>query len=236
MPVFDCSRDVVLPARPELVWEAVATPGGNAGWLFPPHDDTGGEGATVSDPPKRFTVRQAQGDWFNEVRFEIEDRGDGTSALRYTHRGVFPPEGFDAQNEAIQQHTDFYLHTLGEYLAHFPGRRASYIGDVPGGIVGPPSSATPDGFRRLQRALGLEDAASEGDSVQLRPEGLEPIDGTVDYLRENFVGIRTADALYRFFGRNAFGAPVGVSIHSFNGGDSGATKQAWQRYLNASLA
>ena len=157
--------------------------------------------------------------------------------MRYVHCGVFPPEAFATQNEAIQQHTDFYLHTLGEYLEHFQGRPATYIGEVPGGIRGPASSATPNSFMRLRRALGLDDHLSEGDSVRLTPEGIEPIEGVVDYLRADFMGIRTADALYCFFGRNAFGGPVAMSIHHFSIGlDPGKIKQNWQQYLNTTLA
>jgi hypothetical protein len=51
------------------------------------------------------------------------------------------------------------------------------------------------------------------------------------------VGIRTTDALYCFFGRNAFGRPVGMSIHSFaDDVDAEVTKQDWQRWLTAALA
>jgi hypothetical protein len=237
MPEFDCSRQIVVPARSERVWEAVATTDGNAAWLFPNEIDPDGAGAKTWEPPHRFAIRQEQGDWFNSLEFIIEDRGDGTSALGYAHCGVFTPEGFDTQNEAIQQHTDFYLHTLGEYLEHFDGRPATYIGEVPGGIQGPLTSVSPDGFKRLQRALGLEEMVTEGDSVRLTPEGLESLDGVVDYLRPNFVGIRTADELYCLFGRNAFGGPVGISIHSFaDDVDAAATRQNWQRWLNAALA
>jgi hypothetical protein len=236
MPEFDCSREITLPAAPDRVWEAVATTEGNAGWLFPNEIEPGGAGAQAWDPPRHFGIRQEQGDWFNDLQFLIEDHGDGTSALRYAHCGVFPPEVFETQNEAIQQHTDFYLHTLAEYLEHFQGRPVTYIGDVPGGIQGPSGSATPDGFKRLQRALGLDDDVSEGDSVRLTPAGLEPIEGVVDYLRANFMSIRTEDALYCFFGRNAFGGPVAVTIHAFrDGADPDKIKQDWQEYLNSTF-
>jgi hypothetical protein len=237
MPEFDCSRQIVLPAGPERVWEAVATTEGNAAWLFPNEIDRAGVGAKAWDPPRRFAIRQEQGDWFNALEFIIEDRGDRTSALRYVHCGVFPPEGFDTQNEAIQQHTDFYLHTLGEYLEHFDGRPVTYVGEAPGGIQGPLTSATPDGFKRLQQALGLDEQVSEGDSVRLTPEGLAPVEGVVDYLRSNFMGIRTADALYCFFGRNAFGGPVAMTIHLFaKGVEPQKIKHGWQEYLNTTLA
>ena len=52
--------------------------------------------------------------------------------------------------------------------------------------------------------------------MRLTPDGLAPIEGVVDYLHPNFLGIRTADAFYRFLGRNAFGAPVGITLHDFS--------------------
>ena len=237
MPEFDCSREITLPAPPERVWDAIATAAGNAAWLFPNDMDPSGAGAKAWDPPTHFATRQEQGDWFNELDFVIEDRGNATSALSYSHCGVFAPEQFETQNEAIQQHTDFYLHTLSEYLHHFDGRPVTYIGDVPGGIQGPATSATPDAFERLQRALGLGPGAGEGDHVSLTPDGLGAIEGVIDYLQPNFMGIRTDDALYCFFGRNAFGGPVALSIHSFAPDvDPEKTAHDWQQFLTATFA
>jgi hypothetical protein len=237
MSEFDCSREVVLPGAPDRVWEAVATAEGNAGWLFPNEMEADGAGAAAWEPPKHLAIRQEQGNWFNDLQFLIEDRGNGRSALRYVHRGVFPPEAFETQNEAIQQHTDFYLHTLGEYLEHFQGRPVTYVGEVPGGIQGPASSSTPDSFKRLQQALGLDEQLGEGDSVRLTPDGVDPLEGVIDYLRPNFMGIRTGDALYCFFGRNAFGGPVALSIHHFGDGiDASRIERSWQQYLNTTLA
>ena len=234
MPEFECSREIVLPATPEQVWDAVATTAGNAAWLFPNEIDP--EGATVWDPPHRFAIRQQQGDWFNALEFVIEGREGGTSVLRYMHSGIFV-DNWDTQYDAVQQHTDFYLHTLSEYLEHFTGRTATYVGGGPGGLQGPPTSATSDGFQRLQQALGLGAQASQGDPVRLTPKGLEPLDGVVDYLQPNFLGIRTADALYRFFGRNAFGGPVAISVHVFDDGVTAEkTTHDWQNWLDTTLA
>jgi hypothetical protein len=79
MPEFDCSRDVVVPAAPERVWEAVATTEGNAAWLFPNEIDADGAGAKAWDPPHRFAIRQEQGDWFNALECVIEARDGGTT-------------------------------------------------------------------------------------------------------------------------------------------------------------
>jgi hypothetical protein len=235
-PEFECRREVVLPASPEDVWDAVATAAGQAAWLFPSPMEPDGAGATVWDPPHHFAVRAEQGDWFNALEFRIEAREGGTTLLRYVHSGIFVDD-WDTQYDAVQQHTDFYLHTLGQYLRHFNGRGATYVGGGPGGIQGPPSSATPDGFRRLGLALGLDQSSAEGDQARLTPEGLKPVQGILDYLRPNFMGVRSADSLYCFFGRNAFGAPVGMSIHVFDDDvDAKKVEREWQVWLNTALA
>jgi hypothetical protein len=233
---FEIRREIVVAADPEQVWEAVATAAGNAGWLFPNEVGADRADTTAWDPPRHFAVRQEQGEWFNAVEYEIEGREGGTSLVRYAHSGIFVDD-WDNQFDAADAHTDFYLHTLGQYLEHFGDRTVTYIGETPAGVQGPPASATPDGFKRLQHALGLSAELREGDPVRLTPEGLDPIDGVVDFARPNFIGVRTADALYRFFGRNAFGAPVGMSIHMFaDGVEPEQTKQTWQRWLDTALA
>jgi hypothetical protein len=233
---FECNREVHLAASPEEVWEAVATKAGNAAWLFPNEIDPEGAATTTWDPPRRFATRQEQGDWFNALEFVIEGREGGTTLLRYMHSGIFVDD-WDSQYDAVQQHTDFYLHTLAEYLAHFKGRTVTYIGDAPQGIDGPPSSAGPDGFERLQRALGLGPDVAEGDHVTLTPAGRDPIDGVVDYRRPNFLGVRSEDALYCFFGRNAFNHAVGMAVHSFaDDVDPDECKRAWKECLETVLA
>jgi hypothetical protein len=80
--------------------------------------------------------------------------------------------------------------------------------------------------------LGLGGEAAEGDRVSIALDGLEPVAGVVDYLRPNFIGIRTDAALCRFFARGAFGGPVGVVVHDFRDGvDVEAAKQAWKDWL-----
>jgi uncharacterized protein YndB with AHSA1/START domain len=238
---FEIRREVQLPASPEEVWEAVATAAGNAAWLFPGGEVEGEsrEGATTADgstitawdPPHRFAVRaEGEGGWFNALEYVIEGR-EGSTTLRYAHSGIFVDD-WDNQYDAVNQHTDFYLHTLGEYLAHFRGRSATFVGDVPGGISGPPASAEPGAYVRLREVLGLGGEAAEGDRVSIALDGLEPVAGVVDYLRPNFIGIRTDDALCRFFARGAFGGPVGVVVHDFRDGvDVEAAKQAWKDWL-----
>jgi uncharacterized protein YndB with AHSA1/START domain len=232
---FEIVREVELQATPEQVWDAVSTDAGQAGWLFPtPLPPYGAEGSPIQvwNPPNHLVVRQEFPGGFNALEYTIEGRGGGTTTLRYVHSGIFDEEGWDDQYDAVRQHTDFYLHTLGQYLEHFAGRTATYVGDVPGGIEAPEASMQPDGFDRLKAALGV-DGASEGDQVNLDLGDAGRLDGTVDYLRGPFLGVRTSDGLYRFFGRNAFGGPVGLVLHDFGGGDAEQTKRALKAWLDS---
>jgi uncharacterized protein YndB with AHSA1/START domain len=220
---FEVRREVELPGTPEQAWEAVSTEAGLASWLFP---QPVGEGTQAWEPPHHLAVRiDGEGGWFNALEYTIEGREGGTT-LRYVHSGIFDDTGWDDQYDAVSQHTDFYLHTLAQYLAHFAPRTATYVGEVPGGLSAPEASMRPDGFDRLKRALGVEGLA-EGEPVRL-----EFGDGVLDYNRGNFLGIRTGDGLYRFFGRNAFGGPVGLALHDFGGGDAAQRKQALQAWLD----
>lgn len=233
---FECKREVILPAEPERVWEAVSTQEGVTAWQFPSPVPGLGDGATAWDPPHHFGVRMEQGEWFNALEYVIEGRGGGTSVLRYVHSGVFMDD-WDNQYDAVSQHTDFYLHTLGQYLQYFDGRPATYIGEVPGGLQGPDRSSGEDGFDRLRAALGVDADVTDGQTVTLPVDEPGPTDGVVDYAAPHFLGVRTSNGLYRFFGRNAFGSPVGMSIHLFGPmDDPDVVRSAWQGWLVRSLA
>jgi uncharacterized protein YndB with AHSA1/START domain len=228
---FEVRREVGLPGTPEQAWEAVSTDAGLASWLFPQAVTPRGDAIRTWDPPHHLVVREEGEGWFNALEYTIEGREGGTT-LRYVHSGIFDDEGWDDQYDAVSQHTGFYLHTLGQYLGHFSPRTATYVGDVPGGISGPEASARPDGFERLKAALGVH-GASEGEQVNLDLGAAGRVDGVLDYARGNFLGIRSGDGLYRFFGRNAFGGPVGLALHDFSGGDAAQAKQALKTWLDS---
>ena len=67
----------------------------------------------------------------------------------------------------------------------------------------------------LRPALGIGDGAAVGDPVHAGLGGAGALDGVIDYLTPEFIGVRTKDSLYRFFGRNHFGSVVGLSGHVF---------------------
>ncbi|GHF86982.1 hypothetical protein FHX82_004541 [Amycolatopsis bartoniae] len=219
---FEIKREVVLPAEPEDVFAAVTT--GTAGWMFPtPAPDPADPAVRNWEPPHRYTVRQESEDWFNALDFIIEARDGGTATLRYVHSGIFTDD-WDNQYDGASKHTDFYHHTLAQYLQYFRGRSAEYVE-----LSGPEQSAHPTALEAVKKSLGIN-----GETVRLDLPGLDPVEATVDYLNPYFIGLRTPDALHRIFGRNHFGGTVDVSVHLF-GTDAGV-EQAWQQFLNGVFA
>ncbi|MBJ8344255.1 SRPBCC domain-containing protein [Antrihabitans sp. YC2-6] len=232
MPEFKIQRQVVLHASPQEVFDAITA--GTAGWMFPTGGDPAIDGTQPDadpvvawEPPNKFAVRQEADGWFNALEYLIEARDGSTATLRYVHSGIFTDD-WDNQYDGAGRHTDFYLHSLGQYVRHFPGRPVTYVS-----ADGPQGSATPDGVDILRRAIGLGATAQVGDAVTFDVPGLGTIDAEVDYANDYFIGLRSADTLYRFYGRNHFGGTVDAAHHIFDPtADQEATQAAWQAWLD----
>lgn len=231
---FEVVRALELPAAPEDVWTAITAD--VAAWQFPsgmafPADGSSpGEPVVAWDPPRLLAIRtEAPDGTFNALEYALESASGGTAHLRYVHSGILG-DGWEDQYDAIGAHTDFYLHTLGQYLQHFRGRPVTYVGQPSAGITATaPGAGAPDAMDTLRLALG---AKAVGDTVSTPLGVAGRLDGVVDYATPDFLGVRTADALYRFFGRNAFGGTVGLSVHSFAPVDAAAQEALLQRWLD----
>jgi hypothetical protein len=233
---FEIAREFEVDAGPEEVWGAVTT--GTAGWLWPMEYEPRRGGAapfggtvTAWEPPHRLTGRSQSPEGvgnqtFNQLDHVIEPREGGGAWVRYVHSGIFVDD-WENQYDGANKHTDFYLHTLRQYLEHFTGLPAAYAA-----IDGPAASSGATGFATVRHALGLSQGTPVGASVRVQVPGLEPLDAVVDYHNDYFIGLRTGDAMYRFFGRNAWGAPIGVSVHDFAAAaDPKRTESVWQNWL-----
>ncbi|MGW0839858.1 SRPBCC family protein [Streptomyces sp. NPDC002787] len=237
---FEIAREFEVDATPEQVWEAVTA--GTGGWLWPmeaPEPRVGGKGPFGSEvvawnPPHRYTnrVEDVEGiseQTLNQLDYTIEPRDEGRRAwVRYVHSGIFVDD-WDNQYDGAAKHTEFYLHTLRQYLTRFAGRRITAFAT----FDGPETSGTPDALITVARALGLTDDTAEGARVQAKGPDGQLLDAVVDYRNPYFIGLRTDDALIRFFGRNHWGYRVGMSVHDFApGADAKADETAWQGWLN----
>ncbi|WP_033283152.1 SRPBCC family protein [Streptomyces sp. NRRL F-525] len=237
---FEIVYEFEVDATPEEVWAAITD--GTGGWLWPMEYDAenrvGPFGSTLTnfDPPHRLTARTEDVGFpiqsLNQIDETIEPRDGGRRAwVRYVHSGIFTDD-WDNQYDGASKHNAFYLHTLREYVTHFAGRAVAFAT-----LNGPDASIAPDALEVTARALGLADDTAEGARVQARgPEG-QLLDAVLDFRSPYFIGLRTDGALIRFFGRNQWGAPVGVSVHDFApGADAKANELAWQNWLDGVFA
>ncbi|GAA4226874.1 hypothetical protein GCM10022254_13140 [Actinomadura meridiana] len=242
---FEIVREYEVAATPAQVWDAVTT--GSGAWLWPMEFEPrlGGVVAgigviTAWDPPHRLTSRaedpnglQGRPQTLNQVDHLIEPREGGRAAwVRYVHSGIFT-DNWDDQYDGAGRHTDFYLHTLRQYLLHFTGLPA-----VHSDVQGPEASTKRGSFAEVGRALGVG-GATVGDTVRVDLPGTGPVDAVLDYSDGHFLGLRTGDAMYRFFGRDAWGAPVGLALHRFATDAASSqeqARQAWQSWLDGLYA
>jgi hypothetical protein len=233
---FEIVREFEVEAAPEEVWEAITS--GTGGWLWPMEYEPREGGAApfggivaAWDPPHRLIGRTEDPEGvpqtFNQLDNLIEPREGGGSWVRYVHSGIFVDD-WENQYDGADKHTDFYLHTMRQYLLHFAGRPVAFAT-----VDGPAAAGAPDALDTAALALGVPARAAQGDTVRFTPAGgADPVDAVLDYRNPYFIGLRTEQAMYRVFGRNHFGATVGVSVHDFApGADADRIGADWTRWL-----
>ncbi len=245
-------KEVALDASPAQVWEAVATGPGIDSWYMGHSQVEPGVGGTVRteigggalestvilwEPPQRFAYRglASEDGRFLAFEFQIAGQSGGRTALRLVTSGFLPGDDWEAEYDAMTSGGDLYFRTLIAYLTHFRGRTAWPIS-----AYGPPAADWAQARQLLTAALGLPGDVAEGDPVRCTlAAGLPPIDGVVDYVSADHLGVRTADALYRFL-RGFYGSGVVVNHHVFREGqdqqDRAAAHQAWQDWLTHEFA
>jgi uncharacterized protein YndB with AHSA1/START domain len=238
---FELRKEIILDATPEQVWEAIATGPGIDAWFMGRNQVEPREGgrssmtigehtveATVTawEPPRRFADRGPSPDGSTFMAFEwlIEGREGGGTVLRLVQSGVLGDD-WETEYDAFDKGWDMYLHQLGQYLRYFRGRPAT-----PVTAMGPGPDDAERAWARLRSGLGLTGKPAEGDRVRLTPEGLDPVEGVVDYLSPEFLGVRADDGLYRFF--RGFDGLIFLGHHLFADVDPGQAEANWQRWLD----
>ena len=246
---FDIELETTLPATPEQVWEAIATGPGIDSWFMGRNEieareggsasmDTGGhrEEAVVTayDPGKRLALRTSPDADGRFMAFEylVEGREGGSTVLRVVHSGLL---GDDWQDEydALRRGWPFHLHTLHEYLAHFPGRTA-----VPVFGMAPTAGRTPEEVQtRLASALALTapiaTGARTGAGTHGGPADLPVVDAEVVWADSERFALRSADALYTFH----HGSGLALMFHHLFAPATGAAEAeaAWQQWLTHTI-
>lgn len=228
---FRISKEVLLEATPEQVWESIATEAGLAAWFQPAPVDPASELVTAWEPGRRLAIRTpaAADGSVHAFEYLIEARDGGSTVLRFVHSGFAGDDWGDEYEPVTSGGWDMYLYTLAQYHRHFSGRRAVYAE-----AEGPASSAVPGAWPALAAALGAAGPAEPGADVSIELPGTGRLAGVIDYATANFIGLRTPDALIRFHGRWGLGMPVAVSHHAYGGSfDAEAAKRAWTAWLKS---
>ena len=227
---FDIRKEITLDAAPELVWEAVATGAGLAAWFMPMELDPDSPMVTSWEPGRRLAIRTPPGPdgSFQAFDYRLEAAGPGRVVLRFAHSGFTGDDWGDDFEVATDAGWDMYLHTLGQYLLHFPGHPALYLE-----AEAPPASADATAWPRLVAALGLTEPVELGAAVRFDLPGVGPVEGVVDYATPTFIGLRAPLALIRFHGRAAAKMPVAVSQHTYVATfDIASAQHGWERWLS----
>jgi len=244
---FEVRKEIELDATPEEVWEAITTGPGIDSWFMGRNEVEPREGGTarmtlpvwtlesivtVWDPPNRFVIQTGEEADGRLMAFEyvIEARGGGSTVLRFVHSGFLPGDDWETEYDALKSGDPMYLHKLAQYLKWFRGRTAT-----PVDVYGPQVADREQAWAVLRRGLGLTGAVAEGDRVRLTPDGLAPIEGVVDFVSPETLGVRTGDGLYRFI--HGLGGTVVLGHHIFSDDvDQKETEEAWQSWLSQLFA
>ncbi|MFD8964083.1 SRPBCC domain-containing protein [Streptomyces sp. NPDC059568] len=183
---------------------------------------------TAYEPGKRFAARTptAADGRFMAFEYVIEGRDGGSTVLRVVQSGLL---GDDWQDEydALRRGWPFHLHTLREYLTHFPGRTG-----VPVSAVAPSDSRSAQEVRAaFRRGLSLPDRTAVGARAHAEPAGLPPLDGEVVWSDDERIEVRTTDGIYTFLDF----AGTALMFHHLFGPDTDGAEAAWQQWLTGLL-
>jgi uncharacterized protein YndB with AHSA1/START domain len=240
---FEIELETVLPASPEQVWEAIATGPGIDSWFMGRNEvepreggvtamETGGhrEEAVITgyEPGRRLATRTATGADGRFMAFEylVEGRDHGSTVLRVVHSGLLG-DNWQDEYDALRRGWPFHLHTLSQYLAHFPGRTGTPVFAIAHAQTQPAQRIR----AAITHALGLGAQAKVGARAQAEPGGLPKLDGEVVWADDERIGIRTAGGLYSFH----YGSGIAVMFHHLFGPHPETAETAWQQWLVTSI-
>jgi uncharacterized protein YndB with AHSA1/START domain len=239
---FEVSHQIAVASSPEVIWDAIATGPGIDCWFMGHNEVEPGPAGVVRtvmgdyrpelaitawDPGTRLAYREAaQPDGrFIAYEFLIEGRDAGSTVLRMVTSGFLPDDDWEDEYDAMSKGLQMFLRTLAEYINHFTGRKATVIT-----AFGPQTADWHADWAKLHQAFGLTAPAAIGAPAVLHSPGLPNIEGVVYFTNPDTIGIRTADAIYRFLG--GFHGPIVAAHHLFADTiDQTATESAWQTWL-----
>ena len=198
---FEVRWEGELPASPQAVWDAITRHAD--GYLWPIEYEPrvggaergltqGGGTVTVWEPPRHFATRtrpEHERDGLNEIDFRAR-------AARRRHVPALHAPGRDPGGRVrpparrVPRAHDLLPALARAVRVLLPGRTAAYV-SVERRRRPPPAASS-----RCCARSGVPDDVVAGDRVRLTPAG-EPIEGVDRLPTRAFLGVRSADALFR---------------------------------------
>jgi uncharacterized protein YndB with AHSA1/START domain len=245
---FSIEDEIDVDATPDQVWDAITVGPRLDSWFMGRSEIEPRAGGTirtdfdgfamestvtVCEPSRRFVYRGEEGPdgAYMEFGWRIEPRAGGGSTVHFTHRGRLGGDDAQTEYEALKKGDPMYLRKLGHYLEFFNGQTATH--NV--AAYGPQAVDGERFWSTLKSTLGLGATVREWDAVRATVDGVATIDGVVDYVTPEFLGVRTSTGMYRFI--HGLGGAVVVEHHDFGPRDNGhANSEAWQSWLSTAFA
>jgi uncharacterized protein YndB with AHSA1/START domain len=235
---FETRGEITVDATPEQVWEAIASGPGVDSWLmgrtevesasktitFTMFGEVSTGTITVWEPGHRYAWQEDTNPdgTFTAYEWLIEARDGGGAVVRVVHSGLLG-ENWEAEYNGLTLGDQAHLKKLAVYLEQFAPRTATASLFMPGPI-------TKDSWAAMTAAVGVSEDAADGQPARLSVPGIEPVDGTVEFVvSQSVVGIRTDDAMYMLI--HGYNGMVGTTAQFFDDRDPSTETEAWQNWL-----
>jgi uncharacterized protein YndB with AHSA1/START domain len=234
---FEIRDEITVDATPDEVWAAITSGPAVDSWLMGRSEIDGASKTSTFDmfghvsrssitawePGHRYATQEDKNPdgTFMAMEWRIESRGGG-AVLRYVHSGLLG-EDWEAEYNGLSVGDHAYLTKLAVYLKHFAPRTATSSLFLPGPV-------TKDSWAAMTAAVGAGPDAADGRPARLSVPGIEPVDGTVEFVgAPSFVGMRTDDAMYVLI--HGYNDMAFATAHYFDDRDRSAETEAWQNWL-----
>lgn len=236
---FEIRNEITVEATPDEVWEAIATGPGVDSWLmghweidsadktvtFTMFGEVSSGTITAWEPGHRFAWQEDTNPdgTFTAREWLIEGLDSGGTVLRGVHSGLLG-DNWEAEYNGLSFGDHAFTAQLAVYLTHFAPLIATGSLFMPGPI-------TEDPWAALAAAVGVSADAADGQPARLSVPGIEPVDGTVEFVvSPRALGLRSDDAMYLLI--HGYDGMVAATAHYFDDRDRSTETEAWQHWLS----
>jgi uncharacterized protein YndB with AHSA1/START domain len=240
---FEIRDEITVDATPDQVWEAIASGPGIDSWMmgaweinsasrtvgFTMFGEVSRGTITAWDPGHRFAWKENENadGTFTAREMLVEARDGSGTVVRAVHSGLLGDD-WEAEYNGLSIGDRAYMQKLAVYLNHFAPRIATDSLFLPGPLA-------TDAWMAMTAAVGVGTDAAAGQRGRLSVPGIEPVDGTIEFvISPKVVGMRTDDAMYMLI--HGYNGMVVATAQHFDNRDPSSETEALQHWLNSLAA